>query len=83
MSYLDAEAANVKSSLHLDEADDAPPKPKRKRKPSMAAAARLAAREGVEVKIAPDGTIIATPVKPLDITPTLDTETANEWDRLQ
>jgi hypothetical protein len=56
---------------------------RRKRKPSIAAAARLAAKEGVEVKIAPDGTVTVTPTKPLDITPTTDTDTENEWDRLQ
>lgn len=58
-------------------------KPKTKRrKPSMADAARLSAKEGVEVKIETDGTTVTvTPAKPLDITPT-ETET-NEWDRLQ
>jgi hypothetical protein len=60
---------------------DAAPQSARKRKPSMADAARLAAREGVEIRIAPDGTIIVTPVKPLDIAP--DVTEPNEWDTVR
>ena len=55
---------------------------KRKRKPSMAYAARLAKREGVQVAMATDGTVTMTPVKPLDITPTDDTTTRNPWDEV-
>ncbi len=68
------------------EIEEAPPMketPKRKRMPSMADAARLAAKECVEVKIAADGTVTVTPVKPLDIMPTNDENEGNEWDRLQ
>lgn len=58
--------------------DDAAPQPKRKRKPSMADAAR----EGVEIKIAPDGTVTMAPVKPVDATLIDDDTTikiASEW----
>jgi hypothetical protein len=65
-----------------DDESTLPHRARRKRKPSMADAARLAAKQGVEVKIAADGTVTVTPVKPLDITPTDNTETANPWDRL-
>jgi hypothetical protein len=60
------------------------PTPKRKRKLSLAKAARLAVREGVEVKLAPDGTIIMTPIKPVDVALIDDDAAAfNEWDTVQ
>ena len=60
----------------------APTKPKRK--PSLTKAARLAKKEGVQVKIATDGSYTVTPVKPIDdITPSNTETEGNEWDRLQ
>jgi len=62
------------------------PKVKRKRMPSATYAARLAKREGVEVKRSPDGTLTMKPIKKtFDITPANDTDTDsfNEWDTVQ
>jgi hypothetical protein len=61
-------------------------KPKAKRMPSKTYAARLAKREGVEVKLAPDGTLTMKPIKTFDIiTPANDTDpdSFNEWDTVQ
>jgi len=66
--------------LHLLR-DDQPAK--RKRRPSATYAARLARREGVEVKRSPDGTLTMKPINDLDIAPTDDADNDNEWDRLQ
>jgi hypothetical protein len=64
--------------LHLID-DHQPTKRKPKRRPSAANLAK-AAKEGVEVKLAPDGTITMTPVKPVDVTPIDDDTSGNEWD---
>jgi hypothetical protein len=58
------------------------PAPKRKRRVSQRQLARLAKAEGVEVKLALDGTVTMTPIKPVDITTPTDDTSGNEWDRL-
>jgi hypothetical protein len=67
-------------------ADPAPLKPKRlrKRKPSLVSVAKQAAKAGLEVaryEVDPDGKIIVVTGKPNDMM--TNTETGNEWDRLQ
>jgi hypothetical protein len=61
----------------------APPKRKRKRKPTLASVAKQAAKAGIEVaryEVAPDGKIIIVPGKP-EIAP--DVTERNEWDTVQ
>jgi hypothetical protein len=54
--------------------------PKRKRRAGKPQLARLAKSEGVEVKLALDGTVTMTPIKPVDITLIDDDTSGNEWD---